>query len=427
MLRGRARIHITIERVPHRAGDALTVTRYSALDEIPAATWDEIAASATFYSTAEWLRQFEGAGRPYASIEATYLVVRRGGEAVALAQCYTVRRNAGRVPPRIDLHAACFGDGAPLTPAELDPYLICGSPVGENRLLLRAGLPPAERRETLKRVIVAVRELAESTRAKAVAFGILPTEAAAELLALDDSFLPAFGVFDCSLALPGDFDAFLASLGGHRRKRVKADVRHFEQEGLRFETRRLGEISDDAAPLMVLSERKWDVELDVEWLRDAFRKMARLMDHRTKVFCVRKGSTLVAWAMVFVHRDTYYLRLNGKDDAAVSKRAALYFNNVFYEPMRAAPADGVKTIHYGSGSLVAKIAHGCRVTPLAYLVSVAPDSTARARDAIRAYSRAAIAEERQLLEKSGMSPERVGEELRLEPLRRLLGPEVVSA
>jgi predicted N-acyltransferase len=400
----------------------ITARRCASLDEVPAPVWDSVATSHNFYGTSEWLRPFEGPERNYVSSEPTYVVVTADGEAAAVAPCYLVRRT-GRIPPHIDLHGNLFdGEKPVVTAEELDPYLVCGAPVGENRTLLRSGLSHADRASVLRRLVDEVKSLGEERHARVVAFGLRPASEAAELIAVDPTLAPAFGCFDCSLPLPGGgLDGYLSSLGRDRRKNVRQELRYFEEAGLRFERRRFSEVIDVAAPLMAASELKWGITLDVEWLKKAWRRMASVIDHRTRVFCVMKGEVLVSWTMAFLHGDTYYMRLSGTDEAAVPKRAAVYFNNGFYEPIRASVADGVRTIHYGSDSLPAKVGHGCIVTPLVYLLSwpasraASPEVLAHLRDR----SSTLIQEERAGLERT-LEPARVESLLGLTQVRTFL-------
>src|SRR5205823_2190503 len=148
------------------------------------------------------------------------------------------------------------------------------------------------------------------------------------------SLHPIFGWADCTLTVSGGFEGYLRGLGKSRRERVKSEMKHFREAGLRFEMRRLGAIADDAAPLMVASDKKWGIELEVKWLREALHRVAARIDARTRVVCSFDGDRLVSWVLFFAHQGAWYCRARGSDESAVPRRAALYFNDMFYEPVR---------------------------------------------------------------------------------------------
>lgn len=406
------------------------VRRFRSIDEIPAASWDSIAGPAGLYETSDWLRAFEGAERNYPAAEATYVAVFRGPEIVAVAPCYRVRRELGRVPPALDVPSRHFGSGSPVDEASLHPFLVLGSPVGENRLLVRPDLPAGERALAVRRLSDDVRRLAAEEGARLIAIGSLPARDALELVRAAGSWLPVYAGADCHLTVPeGGFEGYLeSSLKGHRPRKVRRDVRAFAEAGLTFEQRPFGEVIGEAVPLMVAADRKWGIELDGAWLERSFRRLDRFMAGRTRVLCARHPSgALVSWVCCFVHRGTWYCKFGGADDAGAPKKAAVYFNNVFYEPVRAAHAEGIRQIHYGRGSLATKVAHGCDVLPLVQLVSVPGGNEAAIRAHLGARSRAALGEERAELEAIGFDGARADQTLRVAEVRDVLEAGGIAA
>lgn len=342
-------------------GRRMDVTIHTTVDEIPA--WDEVAAPAGFYSSAGWLRLMHQPGT-------RYVAVSRAGAVVGVLSCF-LAAGPGALPPFSD-PAHLFTGGAPdrTSPGHwLYPVVFCGAVRGySSRLLIRAGLDAAARREVLGRLVGAVRDVARREGARLIAFGYLPASEAGELVDCDGRLRAAFAETESYFAPVVSFDAYLAGLRSHRRNQTKRLLRRFADSGLRFDQRRLSEVLVPFGELIVAHECHHGSPCTIEEVVDEFQlRISFGLEDSMRVFCAWQGDRLVGGTLFFVHGQTAYSR-EYAGDFTIPRDVGLYFNCTYYEPMRAAAGLGVTEIHYGLAALDAKVWRGCHVRPLLFVL-----------------------------------------------------------
>jgi predicted N-acyltransferase len=410
--------------IPRKEESGTVVTVHSTLEEIPAVRWNATAAEGGFYSSHGWLRLFEGSERILDGLEPGYVSLSRAGELVAVAACYTAREPSfsASVDP---FREYMEGAGAPPVAEEsLYPVTICEPPVGfSNRLLVKRGLDAATRRDVVRRLVEEVLALAAARGSRLVAFGHLPVAEAAEVGAVR-RMTPVFALAEATLPLEHGMAGYLKGLNHSRRDNVKAEIRYFEKAGLHFRTMRFSEGIAELVPLFIAHERKFGASLDPGWVTGAFRKMAAGLDESSRLFCaLDPAGKTIAGALDFVHDGIYYARFWGVDPESAPKRAALYFNCLYYEPIRAAEAEGVRAIHFGLDAIGAKVSHGCRVRSLWTMLSFANPPDERLQAHLRARSDARLAEQVDALVKIGRDEAWIEGELELAAARALTKAE----
>jgi len=329
---------------------SLQTTIHKRLEELP--DWNAVAAVGGIYATVDWLRMF---ARPQDS----YLAIRQGDVILAVAPCVLATEGVlsnfhSSNPQRL------FEGGK--APVEIYPVLFCGPTWGfTNRLLIRGGLEPALRKSVVRALLAAVRELGRREGAKLITFGYLPSDEMKELVDLDDTLVAVPTEVDCVIGPITSFDAYLADIKqADRRARgdqAKRDMRGLAETGLRVDCRRLSEVFDAFCELSTRHEQHLGMSTTLEEMREHYQQMVTHLDARTRVFCAWKDDTLLGSALMLSDGEMYYARDFGSDPE-VPSRAALYFNLMFYEPVRAAVAEGVKAIHYGRTKIFAKGSRG---------------------------------------------------------------------
>lgn len=196
-----------------------------------------------------------------------------------------------------------------------------------------------------------------------------------DVLALREAGVPAMPVAlaaDAWLEIPpGGWDAWLESLGTrHRLRRVRSEVRRFQQAGYRVEHRVLRDAYAEVGRLAAGTERRYGIPADTDAYVEAFRKHAELAGDRAEVLlCAVDGEPPVGCCFYFRDGDTVYLRAVGFDYDRL-RGAAEYFNLAYYLPAR---LPGVRWLHAGIGTPDGKALRGAELRPL-WLLDLSVDS-----------------------------------------------------
>lgn len=386
---------------------------HPSLEAIGPARWSEVAAAGGLFSSHDWLRLFEGEQRMFPGLEADYVVLEEGGAPIAAAACYTARA-PGSFSASVDPYKEYLAGGAPppVAPEALFPVTLCEAPLGFSNRLLVAPAAAARRRELGATLAAKVREVAAGRGAKLAVFGHLPVDDA-QALAAGADVVPAFALAEASLPLDDGFAGYLARLSHHRRDRVKAEIRHFAGEGLTFRTMRFSEVIPELVPLAVALQRKFGNEYDPAFFAGLYRRFAAGLDERSRAFCAMRDGKMIGAAVFFLHEGVYYARHWGVDPEAAPKKAALYFNCLYHEPVRAAEREGVRRIEFGLDAIEAKVSHGCDVRSLWTLFAFAGPPPPGVAEHLRRRSEERIAEQVAALEGIGRDRARIENELQL--------------
>jgi hypothetical protein len=329
-------------------------TFHAKCDEIP--EWNEVAEIGGWYSTAEWSRTFA----------TMWIAIRRGAEVIAVVPCSSgmaSRDLAGLSEPDWLLNFEANPAPTDVPHDQLYPVLVCGAARGyTSRLLVRVGVDAATRKAVLTCVVAAARELGRRMDAKLVMYGFLPTQDARELMAVDPNLWAVFNEAECVLGPFDSFESYLAAFSSKRRHAVNHDLRRLAAAGLRMERKQLRDVLETVCELVTHHETKFDGQVTLEDIRKHVTAYLEFGD-RVVMTCAYQGDSMLGVACNIVHGDTISSRFYGEHPSA-PRSAALYFNCVCYEPVRAAVELGAHMLHLGIGTVDAKVLRGSHLVPL---------------------------------------------------------------
>ena len=396
----------------------LRVTRHASLDEIP--DWEEVAAG--FYGTRGWLGVFT-------DLDATFIAVREGERLAGGAAFYVVPSPGALstaagircVPTELTrlLTDVSGTSSSPVPAAELYPYVFCGPPSGySSRLLVRADASAELRASVTRALGEELVRFARDRDARSYAFVYLPPEETGELTSRVEGLAPAFGGTVCYLDLGGSFDEWAGRITPRMRRTVLKERRRFEEAGLRVEVRPFDEIGD-AVELFLAHDREYGAAVDETHTRSVVERMRQRLQRQGFVLRAYHGGKPAAAVLSFVHDGVCHPRLAGFDYDGVEKRAALYFNTVFYGMIEACLERGVKTIDYSGAALDGKILRGCRAETLWFAAGVF-DAPADLRAHLRHCGKARLDADVEVLLRHMEAPD-VERALQLPLARRFLG------
>jgi predicted N-acyltransferase len=348
--------------------DAASLHTVETITEVAEDEWDALVGDDEFYASHAWLRSIE----QEPDMEARYLLARSGsGELVGALPTYFWD---GGGPAATTSHYdpfAVFCEGLPAKRRDAWlPQLLLGTRAGySNAVLVDRKLPPEERAETLRGLVDAALELADEREVGTAAMMYLTPEKVAEAA---PAFVGRARALRSSAAVSigiewESFDGYLESLSGKRRGTVRRELRLFEQSGLTVSVERLGACIDRASELLAAVDEKYDTGATAEEERAYLAAQAELLDDRSVLFAARSGEEIVGVCLLYRFRDALYGRVVGFDyDKLGDDR--VYANLAFYEPIRYAIDEGLRRVHFGTGSWEAKLLRGGELTPLWSLV-----------------------------------------------------------
>ncbi|MER5887194.1 GNAT family N-acetyltransferase [Streptomyces sp. NPDC001941] len=244
------------------------------------------------------------------------------------------------------------------------PCLVLVQP-GYDCAVLTEG-PPDTAAHRVRELLDAVTDWAR--RAGAVRAAVLYASGAALTRALDDA--PAWhrhpGTVRSVLDLPegvsgaDGFDAYVAGLTKTSRQKVRWDLRDLSRAGVRTA------LADAAAPgdhevalrMNLIGKYGGYSHRDVERAR-LDRLLALYPPDRFRLFhCTSARGDVVGFSLFLTHHDQWHVFWCGFDYADPASRGT-YFDAMFYAPVRAALAEGVRSIDYGLGYERSKKWRGC--------------------------------------------------------------------
>ena len=331
----------------------------------PAEHWNALSGTDSFYLSHDWLR-FAARGT-----DARYLTVSAGGDLLGALPLYP-SADESNVDYRVDHVLGGRLAGLPALAGSRRGYV--------NDLLLHPALDP-------RRAGAALEAVAAAVRAEDAALLYLTTSAAAALMRVDSGLRPLLLSADTSIPVPaGGFAAYLGGLGSRRAYTVRKELRIFHEAGYETAVVSLGDVWHEAGPLVANVQQRYGHDESAEECRRSLQAQAEALGRHSVVFTARRGGTLVALSLCYVWRDTLHARLVGFDyDALCGARE--YFTLLFYEPLRWAAENGLRHLHLGRESYLAKLLRGARARPLwAVAPMPVPDWRRHNSDTLAAWS-----------------------------------------
>lgn len=381
--------------------------------ELERAGWDGLLGAGDLYLSSRWLGLIERVG----GVRPSYLLATGdlGGGGPSTGSPGGDRALAGlavhdlgpEAPPwpfyRLDLllphllrKAAGPGGEVRADLAEVAartlPMALCGGrQPAHQRLLVRPGLDPRVADEAAGAVFDAAMDLAAGRDLRTVSF--LYVDAGDRRLRglLERGGFETFPSATAAvMPIPwDDFSGYLASFGGHRRRRIESERRRLAAAGITFHDRAVEDpLIPELAALEVEHEAKYGVLDTVEQASRGYRLVNDVLGGSLRALTAEAGGRVRAFVVVVRWRDELYLRQAGFD-YGFQGRLPLYFGLVFYHVVQYAIAHGFRTVYYSIESERAKASRGCRMVPQIGYVRALDPALAPGLAALAAHLRSA--------------------------------------
>jgi predicted N-acyltransferase len=347
-----------------RAGFRLGVERTVAA--VGADEWNAIAPN--LYVSHGWLSVVEE--RPWA--DRAYVVARaQDGRPVAGLPLYLWD---GRRPPIGPEPLSLFVEPLlrPASTADFAPVLLIGCHAGyRNELAFDPELPGEARATVLDAMLARADVYGAERGARTRAALFLTPRAVAELaprLAGSTALVLWHPMTRLPLRHVASFDDYLAALRPGQRKTVRQEVNRFSRFGLSVATLSLGERLDDVSALIHNVQRRHATGETADDVAREFALQARHLDGPSRVFfCARERP--LGCCVAYVWDGALYARAAGLAERRPTEER-VYFNVVYYAPVRHAIESGLEEIWFGPGSYETKAGRGALLEPLWSAVSV---------------------------------------------------------
>ena len=331
----------------------LDVQVLGAVQDLGDDDWQAVTAGRGFYSSPRWLAFLED--DPWHDV--WYVAVREGPALLGVLPVY-LRSGPGQAGADAFYDpATVLFEPAGVAGAEAwRPALLAGGRVGyETELLLRPGLTPGRRAEVLAAMTDRVARLGSAWGVDGTAFMYLTPAAAAELSPVLDA-QPLLADVSAAVRLDGcdTFDDYLGLLSGHRRRRIRHEMREFRRDGLSIRPGGLADNVDVLARLMAEHHGRYGLADDEKMLRVHLAAHAAHLGDLARLLLCCDGRTVVGGLLAYEWDGTWYARAVGLADGL---RGA-YFELVYYEPIRLAVERGGTRYVVGPGTLDAKLNRG---------------------------------------------------------------------
>jgi hypothetical protein len=336
------------------------------LAQVPDGTWETLSAGRELFLSADWLR-FAGDDPRCAP---SYLVATAGGSVAGMLPCYRPTGNPDSFY-QPELH---FPDLIPAVPAEAAQMgLLIGGRLGFRTVLALAGRP-GERAGVLARLIGdALRRAAEDGMRHAfLLFATAQTGRLVQRTGLPMTTRLAL-VADANLpALGRGFEDYLTSLRSHRRIAVRAEMRAFDQAGLRVEVREgpgavTGPTVGRLAGQVVQLRRKHGLAAADTAAEAELRQQDAHLGRRAVLFLCQAGGEQLGFAAGYAGDDGWLSVRSAGFDYPRLRGAYEYFNTAIYRPLRYCYERGYAGLRLGAGTHEAKAMRGAVISPLVHI------------------------------------------------------------
>ncbi|PNE40112.1 MULTISPECIES: GNAT family N-acetyltransferase [Streptomyces] len=339
--------------------------------DLPRESWDALVGPYDAFLTCRWLDVVEAT----AGVPMTYLWRERAGRPVAalatavattsvpwaLGRPDVVLRNSAKdgLPDAAELLAGLAGDPS----AVLMPALVAGGRhVGSTRVLQA----PEATGEDIEALVRAAEALATDAGLASAAFLYLD-EQDTELTRILDSRgyrSCTTGHYSVLQVPPEGFESYLAALPRKRRSSVSAERRRIREAGLRVDAEPLA--TADLPRLAELESAllaKYAIDIRPDELLPLMHQVRDYFGDDAFVMVAHADGGIRGFAMILRHGDQWYTRQTGYDYAYQARTGLpVYFEVLYYRLLEEAAAAGVRTLHYGLGSVQAKRSRGCTTT-----------------------------------------------------------------
>lgn len=340
----------------------LKLREYRSIAELDADYWDELLRDDDFYLSSKWLEVVEDSVHTpirYAALTHSNRIEAALPTVIAeSASPWVLGRPDGLLSEarnaKVDIPESL--SVARIEPETLLPSLVCGGRhMGPTRI---AGSRDVEHVDTL---VTWASEFGVTAGVRSISFPFVD-ESDAELRAVlrEHGFESHLSAEYAVLYLPeGGWHSYLESLPGKRRRRVLADGRQIQAAEV---TSRIVPLSEcDLADLGRLETQlmsKYNIEWTIGQTVQALEAAARRFGDNVSVVLSEIHGTTVGFVVLHRWRNSWYTRQTGFE-YDLPTNPPLYFETMYYRPIREAEKLGIKAIFFGSGSEEAKRSRGC--------------------------------------------------------------------
>ncbi|MDQ3822556.1 MAG: GNAT family N-acetyltransferase [Actinomycetota bacterium] len=247
------------------------------------------------------------------------------------------------------------------------PCAVCVSPFGYRVALeTRRG-----RGDVLVGLLDRFEELAREWGARSKAILFVPTQGYEELetAAGRHGYRRAAIAARCVLdAAWPTFEAYVNSFGSDRRRKIKRELRCFDEAGLTLELLAGPELDEDLLPeLAALSacvQAKYGHRGDASREEAVLRSLLASLGEHTRFFIVRREGEPVSYMRGFEWGDTFHAASTGERHSALGPRTYAHFKVGYYAPIEHAITHGLRAVDWGVGAYETKLHRGARLEPL---------------------------------------------------------------
>lgn len=165
------------------------------------------------------------------------------------------------------------------------------------------------------------------------------------------------------LNLPQGASGYPGQLGRHRRTRVRAELRAFDDSGWLVRRAERDEFGEALAELQLATYSRHGFSGSVEHVLQSHAAMDRAFGADYRLLIAEYDGTARGFISYVRDETSAQPRHLGFDDSTAARRAFLYFNLAYYRLVADLAGAGSRQVVYGPGALRAKLLRGCVVEP----------------------------------------------------------------
>ena len=341
------------------------ITVLDSVDQLGDREWSTLATGRGLYSSAPWHRFLEADP----SHDVWYVVARSpDGLLIGVLPVHLHAGGPGGGVDRFYDPRVVFGSENPGRPSAT--MLLGGRAGYETQLLLHPGLDAGDRARVLRALVDRCRGLAGAWATDGIASMYLTSAAATELAPAFAAGEPLITDVNAVIGLEGleSFDGYLASLSGHRRRRVAREIRDFAASPFGLRTGRLSDWHEVAGRLLAQLHRRHGHVDTPEILVEHLAQQVDQLDALSRVIVCERDGTPVGFLLAYEWEGAWYARATGLADGLRGASAVL-FNVVYYAAIREALERGISSYDVGPSSLKTKLLRGAALQPRWSLIS----------------------------------------------------------
>lgn len=378
---------------PAPAG-AFTARVVESLRGLSDAELDRVTEGASVFFGRRWFRLLDALDLSplvRSPIELRYVVVSSGAEVVAicpffLAQSASIHASYSfekaffsswqedllRIDPMrtsfvlwVSRLVEAYRRAVNLVGARTGAFLLAMSPLSYRGSIAVTPLSASDRDAALGAAIEALQGVSSDQGAPIWFYRIPGEEGDLRTALAARGFHEIFMLYDNLLdGLDGGLDGYLARFKGHRRKSLKREIGEAKKAGVRFEIERdLGGREHDLERLYEATYSKYGSD-HLAHPAPFWPAVMRHLGPEAEALLAYRGDQLIGFSMLLHRRGDLWVFRIGKSYDKDEAGGFLYFNLVFYEPIRRAEALGARRIWLGAGGWSTKHHRGAIGAPI---------------------------------------------------------------